>query len=152
VVDEAEVDKGREGEAHHNAVCGALHSEPRGGAGVASGPVEEEVVVPVGLEEELGAGECIILPCTLCNTEDGQGQWQWQVYGRRFFHVGCGNGARMLLLVLIFSFLLLWWYTCGVFLDLFLDFPASYYKMVIPVFFLSLCLFILVIFRQWGTT
>lgn len=87
-VEEAEVDKrgkrinwateveGREGEAHHSAVWGALNSEPGGGAGVASGPVGEEVAVGVGLEAELGEGECIILPCTLCNIEDGEGQCQ----------------------------------------------------------------------------
>lgn len=75
-VEETEVDKGREGEAHHSAVCGAIHSKPRGGGAVASGQVGEEVVVPVGLEAELGEGEYMILPCTLCNTDDGQGQWQ----------------------------------------------------------------------------
>jgi len=46
--------KGREREAHHSAIWGALHSEPRGGTGVRSGPVGEKVAVGVGLEAELG--------------------------------------------------------------------------------------------------
>jgi len=40
--------KGKGGEAHHSAIWGALHSEPRGGTGVRSSPVGEKVAVGVG--------------------------------------------------------------------------------------------------------
>lgn len=45
-IDRASEVERREGEAHHSAVWGALHAAPwRGGAGVAAGPVSEEVAV-----------------------------------------------------------------------------------------------------------
>ncbi|KOM28371.1 hypothetical protein LR48_Vigan538s000900 [Vigna angularis] len=58
--------EGREEEAHHSAVWGALKAEPRDRAGVDSDPIREKVVVGVGLKMKLGKDRSLSIANCYC--------------------------------------------------------------------------------------